>query len=253
MPSCQKSYNHLLICLLAFSFILFHSQSPYRLSSTLHCQSFSCSVQLFVTPWTVQPYKLLCACDSPGKNTGMGCHFLLQGIFSTQGWNLDLLHCRQTLYCLSHQEKRTARGMLWNMPSFTVESPPVAPLLKQSKSQHIYSVQDSKWSDFPNTFLILLFYYFLLPSSSLPGRDVPRLSRQVSIFALSVPTAYRHLVKVCYIPLPSKTFHKCQLRMTVFIHLLRMACPGGFPGGSVIKNPPANAKDIVVFFLIYLL
>ena len=35
----------------------------------------------------------------------MGCHFLLQGIFLTQGSNLGLLHCRQMLYCLSHQEK----------------------------------------------------------------------------------------------------------------------------------------------------
>ena len=33
----------------------------------------------------------------------MGCHFLFQGIFPTQGWNLGLLHCRQTLYHLSHQ------------------------------------------------------------------------------------------------------------------------------------------------------
>ena len=41
--------------------------------------------------------------DSPGKNTGVGCHFLLQGIFPTQGSNPDLLHCRQILYHLSHQ------------------------------------------------------------------------------------------------------------------------------------------------------
>ena len=33
----------------------------------------------------------------------MGCHFLLQGVFLTQGLNLGLLHCRQMLYCLSHQ------------------------------------------------------------------------------------------------------------------------------------------------------
>jgi len=29
--------------------------------------------------------------DSPGKNTGVGCHFLLQGIFPTQGWNMGFL------------------------------------------------------------------------------------------------------------------------------------------------------------------
>ena len=41
--------------------------------------------------------------DSPGKNTGMGCYALLQGIFPTQGLNPGLLHCRQILYHLSHQ------------------------------------------------------------------------------------------------------------------------------------------------------
>ena len=35
-----------------------------------------------------------------------GCHFLLQGIFPTQGLNPGLLHCRQTLYLLSHQGSR---------------------------------------------------------------------------------------------------------------------------------------------------
>jgi len=38
--------------------------------------------------------------DSPGKNTGVGCHALLQGIFSTQGANPSLPHCRQILYHL---------------------------------------------------------------------------------------------------------------------------------------------------------
>ena len=41
--------------------------------------------------------------DSPGENTGVRCHALLQGIFPTQGLNPDLPHCRQILYCLSYQ------------------------------------------------------------------------------------------------------------------------------------------------------
>ena len=40
--------------------------------------------------------------DSPGKNTGVGCHTLLQGIFPTQGSNPCFPHCRQILYHLSH-------------------------------------------------------------------------------------------------------------------------------------------------------
>ena len=41
--------------------------------------------------------------DSPGKNIGLGCHALLQGIFPTQGSNPGLPHCRQILYSLGHQ------------------------------------------------------------------------------------------------------------------------------------------------------
>ena len=41
--------------------------------------------------------------DSPGKNTGVACHALLQGIIPTQGSNPDLPHYRQILYHLSHQ------------------------------------------------------------------------------------------------------------------------------------------------------
>ena len=39
--------------------------------------------------------RLLCPWNFPGKDTGMGCHFLLQGIFPTQGLNLCLLHCKR--------------------------------------------------------------------------------------------------------------------------------------------------------------
>ena len=41
--------------------------------------------------------------DSPGKNSRVGCHFLLQGIFTTQGSNPGLPHCWWILYYLSHQ------------------------------------------------------------------------------------------------------------------------------------------------------
>ena len=45
--------------------------------------------------------------DSPGKDTGVGCHALVQGIFPTQGPNPCLLQCRQILYRLSHQRSPT--------------------------------------------------------------------------------------------------------------------------------------------------
>ena len=45
-----------------------------------------------VWPLGLEPARLLCPWDSLGKNAGVGCHFLLQGIFLTQGLNLHLLH-----------------------------------------------------------------------------------------------------------------------------------------------------------------
>ena len=50
-----------------------------------------------VNPWTIALQALL-SMDSPSKNTGLGCHFLLQRIFLTQESNLGLLHCRRILY-----------------------------------------------------------------------------------------------------------------------------------------------------------
>ena len=51
-------------------------------------------------PWTVAA-RLLWPWDSPGKNPGVGCHCLLQAIFSIQRSNPGLLHCRQILYHLN--------------------------------------------------------------------------------------------------------------------------------------------------------
>ena len=66
----------------------------------------ACVTQLCLTlrPHGLQPIRLLCPWNSPGRNTGVGCHSLLQGIFPTQGQNLGLLHYRQILYCLSLRE-----------------------------------------------------------------------------------------------------------------------------------------------------
>ena len=76
-------------------------------------KSLSC-VRLLATPWTAayqappsmgfsrQEYWSRVLLPSP-KNTGVGCQFLLQGIFPLRGSNPGLLHCRQILYCLSYQ------------------------------------------------------------------------------------------------------------------------------------------------------
>ena len=62
--------------------------------------------------WSGLPFPSPGDLPHPGKNTGVGCHFLLQGIFPTQGSHPGLQHCGQTLYRLSHQGSPvTSRGM----------------------------------------------------------------------------------------------------------------------------------------------
>ena len=57
----------------------------------------SCQI---LRPYGLKPSRLFCPWDSPVKNTGVGCHFLLQGIFLIQGWSLCLL-------CLLHWQSES--------------------------------------------------------------------------------------------------------------------------------------------------
>ena len=86
------------VCIQLIQFIV--QQKP-----TQHCKAVTYASVLrrvwpFVTLWAVA-HRLLCPWDYPGKNTGVGCHFLLQGISLTHGLNphlLRLLPCRQIPY-----------------------------------------------------------------------------------------------------------------------------------------------------------
>ena len=55
-----------------------------------------------LTSHGLQTARLLCPWDSPGKNSAVGCHALLQGISLTLGLNPGLLHCRQVLQYQCH-------------------------------------------------------------------------------------------------------------------------------------------------------
>ena len=83
-----------------------HSLTMWLHSQLLEVKSESVShsvVSSALWPHGLQPARLLCPWDSPGKSAGVGCHALSQGIFPTQGLNPGLPHCRWILYHLSHQ------------------------------------------------------------------------------------------------------------------------------------------------------
>ena len=75
---------------------------PWGYLYTYCCCLVSKWCPVLLQPHGLLPVRFLCSWDFPGKNTGVGCHFLLQGIF--QGLNPQVLHCRQILYCWATRE-----------------------------------------------------------------------------------------------------------------------------------------------------
>ena len=70
--------------------ILITSQRPHLLIPSHWGTVFQCGCVCSVISDSLWPYGLLCSWDSLGKNTGVGCHAILQGIFPTQGLNLSV-------------------------------------------------------------------------------------------------------------------------------------------------------------------
>ena len=101
------------------TFLLSSAALSYKMS--YHLVMLTC-VSCSVVPNSLrlhglQPTRLLCLWDFPGKDTGVFCHFLLQGIFPSQGSNLGLLHCRQIIYQLSYQGSPSSTRKQPNMSS----------------------------------------------------------------------------------------------------------------------------------------
>ena len=109
------------------------------------------------------PHGIYSSWNSPGQNTGVGSHSLLQGIFPTQGSNPSLPHCRQVLYQLSYQE--SPRKLEWvgslsllQRIFLTQESKPGSPALQA----------DSLPAELPgkpccpaNSFINIIFLHFI--------------------------------------------------------------------------------------------
>ena len=82
---------------------LSHDQfSPYRHHISQCCLATQLGPTLCNPMDCRPPPRLLCLWDFPGKNTGVGCHFLLQGTFLAQGSNPSFLHWQVGSLPLSH-------------------------------------------------------------------------------------------------------------------------------------------------------
>ena len=108
-----------------------HVPQNFSIENTL-CFKYTCEESVCVCvshlvisssfrPHGLKLSRILFPWDFPGKNTGMGCHSFLQGIFLTQGLNPHLLHCRQILYQLSHRGRVCCHREDVNRPGHELE------------------------------------------------------------------------------------------------------------------------------------
>ena len=145
--------------------------------------------------------------DSPGKNTRVGCHALLQGSFPTQGSNSGLLHCRWILYHLSHQGSPII--LEWVAYPFSRGSS-----LRRNQTG------------------VSLMRKTALPQGGNMSRS-PSQEDSLKSQAQLLMNIDREKKKKSHVSLI--------LRHT--IHLIESRERKGFPGGSAVKNPPANTRD----------
>ena len=146
--------------------------SKGKLRETLHLSSFSLTQSLQLCPtlcdlWAVAHQAPLW--DSSGKNTGVGGHVLLQGIFPTQEFNpylLHLLHCKEVLYPLSHLGSPVlAELFLWYISktcTFILKDYSVCLILEillGSRPKISFFNQESKGTDFTLGSQFLLFVF----------------------------------------------------------------------------------------------
>ena len=101
-----------------------HLPLPHHAGICVCMGTRSCSSCVWLCNSGFQPASLLCPWDSPGTNTGVGCHALLQGIFLTQGSNPNLLN-------LLHRQV----GSLPLVPPGKPVSPPPTPGHKLPKNK----------------------------------------------------------------------------------------------------------------------
>ena len=120
-------------------------------------------------PHGLQPARLLCPWDSPGKKSGVGCHSLLQGIFPTQELNQGLLHCRQILYWLRQQGSPNTYSLgyvfanTWHTQIFKISVNLMVwrvlicvMYIQRSNCQHLLDHRTSK--KVPEKYLLLLYW-----------------------------------------------------------------------------------------------
>ena len=146
----------------------------------------------FATPWTSSLQCYSVHRIFPGKNTGVGCHILLQGIFPTQGSNLHLLrpmHCRRILYCWATRKPLVSVSGLLFVAVYRLLIVVVS-LVVEHRLYGLWATVVAATSKLQNTSSVVVFQELQLLHSMwyLPGPRIQPMSPEfVGRFLSTVP------------------------------------------------------------------
>ena len=135
----------------------------------------------------LSPTRLLCACDSPGKNTGVGCHAVLQGIFLTQGLNphrLCLLQWQAGSLPLAPPGKPNIVAY-FQLKRFSSDLAYISSTLFQCASKKCFLI----WDLFPHFWLFLPYFEYF---KQWVNHLLSILSLMLKIFPISTIFADGH-------------------------------------------------------------
>ena len=126
--------------------VILNTEDPFEIlkSKNLSCCLVAKSCPALLWPCGRQPARLPCTWDFPGKNTGVGSHFLLQGIFLTQGSNPSPLHWQVDSLPPSHLESPK------NSNYTSIKSKDKNLFLsetKETENNQNYRVEGDKWNN----------------------------------------------------------------------------------------------------------
>ena len=120
-------------------FFLNLSRFTDRVSQHCCCCLMTKSCLTLLRPHELQPARLFHPWDFPGKNTGVGCHFLSQGILPTEGSNPRLLHLQADSLPLSHQGSSRLALLLLNIQNFRIFNSDISLIIPNHYSDKLYS------------------------------------------------------------------------------------------------------------------
>ena len=136
--------------------------------------------------WPYGHARLLCPWDSPGKNTGVGCHALLQGIFPIQQSNPGFLHCRHILYYLSYLGSLYALGTqnLFILQLKVCTLWPISPYFPHSSPLVTFVFWGLPFLDFTCRWYHVVFTFFSLAHFIMPSRSIQIVASSKNSFLL---------------------------------------------------------------------